>query len=118
MLLYTCATAAVEKPERCHEHVCKLSCGRNKRPLAATKLDLHGTAAWFDELTMRSLPRRPADQGEDQPANGSKQGEKPRMTIASKLLRATAIVAVAAAATGVAAKDVSISVWSGGTSPN
>jgi inositol-phosphate transport system substrate-binding protein len=40
------------------------------------------------------------------------------MTIATKLLRATAIVAVAAAATGVAAQDVTINVWAGGSGPN
>ena len=41
------------------------------------------------------------------------------MTISSKLLRATAITAIlAAATTGALGKDVTISVWSGGTSPN
>src|SRR5690606_12972149 len=47
------------------------------------------------------------------------QGETKPMTIANKLLCATALAAMLAApAAGVLARDVTISVWAGGTSPN
>src|SRR5690242_17115947 len=102
MLLYTCATSWWRHRGEKFVHVCKLSSARNTPPLTAGQAGpAHG----------RRVSENPPREAFWRTSRQRPSRETSSMKLLRTLLRATAITTIAlAAAGGVQAKDVTISV--------